>query len=51
MFYAEPTSRVIFKAKIDLDVFSLRREYFWTCSVLSDFFFHRYVHLNMEFTR
>ena len=38
MFYAIPTARVIFMTKINLDVFSLRREYVWICSVLGDHF-------------
>ena len=36
MLYAIPTSRVIFTVKTGLDVFSLRREPVWTCSVLGD---------------
>ena len=36
MFYAVPTARVIFMAKPSLDIFSLKREHVWTCSVLGD---------------
>ena len=36
MFYAIPTARVLFTAKTSLDVFCLRREHVWTCSVLGD---------------
>ena len=36
MFYAVPTAKVIFTAKTSLEVFSLRGEYVWTCSVLGD---------------
>ena len=31
-----PTARVIFTAKTSLDIFNLRREHVWTCSVLGD---------------
>ena len=34
MFYSVLTARVIFKAKISLDVFSLSREQVWTFSAL-----------------
>ena len=36
MFYAVPTARVVLTAKTSLDVFSLRRDHVWTCSVLGD---------------
>ena len=36
MFYDVPITRVIFMAKASFDVFSLRREHVWTCSVLGD---------------
>ena len=36
MFYAVPTSRVIFTAKTRFDVFGLGQEQVWTCSVLGD---------------
>ena len=36
MFYAITTARGIFIAKTSLDMFSLRREHVWTCSVLGD---------------
>ena len=36
LFYAVPTARVIFTAKTSLDIFSLRCEHVWTCSVLGD---------------
>ena len=36
MFHALPTARVIFTAKINLDVFSLRQAHVWTFSVLCD---------------
>ena len=35
-FYAVPTARVIFMAKICLDVFSLSQEQVWIFSVLGD---------------
>ena len=36
MFYALATATVIFTMKTSLEVFSLRREDVWTCSVLGD---------------
>ena len=36
MFYAVPTSRVVFAAKMSLDVFSFSREQVWTFSVCGD---------------
>ena len=36
MFYAVPTSRVMFTVKISLDLFSLGRKQVWTCSVLGN---------------
>ena len=36
MFYAVPTSRVIFMSKSSLDLFSLGRKQVWTYSVLGD---------------
>ena len=36
VFYAVPTSRVIFTVKTSLDFFSLGKEQVWTYSVLGD---------------
>ena len=36
MFYAIPTTKVIFTAKTSLDVFSLSQEQLWTFSVVGD---------------
>ena len=36
VFYAVPTARVIFTAKISFDIFSLSREQVWTFSVWGD---------------
>ena len=35
-FNGEPTARLVFTVKTSLDVFSLRWEHLWTCSVLRD---------------
>ena len=39
MFYAEPTSRVIFTTNTSLVVFSLGREQVWKSSVFGDFIY------------
>ena len=36
MFYTVLTARVIITTKTSLDMFSLRREHVWDCSVLGD---------------
>ena len=36
IFYTVTTARVIFTAKTNLDIFSLRREHVWTFAVLGD---------------
>ena len=36
MFYTVPTARVSYMTKASLDVFSLKLEQVWTCSVLGD---------------
>ena len=36
MIYTEPIARVAFMTKTSLDIFSLRQEHVWVCSLLGD---------------